>query len=279
MEGAEDAGIVSYHRARGAAVVDLDLDGLLDLVVVNREEPVSVWRNVGSGDVDGSEPMGGWVAVRLRQPTTNVAAVGSWVEVRAGGRTQIHEVTVGGGHASGQLGWLHFGIGDADDAEVRVQWPDGEVGPWMELTSGEFAIIDARGDRANTVGSAGGTMTTTTATTRAVLADVELPDFGMPAAEPVLPPEIYADRIERLRRRMVARRYDQRRRVGRSRAQRQHLLPHRLRSTLRGGTARRRRRGGAGGPRRQRELRRGRSRAGPVALRALPGLQPPRSAP
>ena len=40
-EGAEAAGIVSYDRARGAAVVDLDLDGMLDLVVVNRDEPVS----------------------------------------------------------------------------------------------------------------------------------------------------------------------------------------------------------------------------------------------
>ena len=50
VEGAEDAGIVSYNRARGAALVDLNLDGLLDLVVVNRVEPVSVWRNVGSGD-------------------------------------------------------------------------------------------------------------------------------------------------------------------------------------------------------------------------------------
>ena len=35
-EGAEEAGIVSYERARGAALVDLNLDGLLDLVVVNR---------------------------------------------------------------------------------------------------------------------------------------------------------------------------------------------------------------------------------------------------
>ena len=43
---------------------------------------------------------------------------------------------------------------------------------------------------------------------RAVLADVELPDFGMPAAEPLLPPATYADRIERLRERMAARRYD-----------------------------------------------------------------------
>ena len=35
-----DAGIASFARARGAALADLNLDGLLDLVVVNRRENV-----------------------------------------------------------------------------------------------------------------------------------------------------------------------------------------------------------------------------------------------
>ena len=48
----------------------------------------------------------------------------------------------------------------------------------------------------------------TTATRKAVLADVELPDFGMPTEEPLLPPSIYGERLERLRARMEARRYD-----------------------------------------------------------------------
>ena len=40
---------------------------------------------------------------------------------------------------------------------------------------------------------------TTTATRKARLADVALPDFGMPLSEPLLPASIYADRLERLR--------------------------------------------------------------------------------
>ena len=50
---------------------------------------------------------------------------------------------------------------------------------------------------------------TTTATRRAVLADVELPDFGMPAEEPLLPASIYGERLERLRARMEVRGYHQ----------------------------------------------------------------------
>ena len=50
VEGAEAAGIMRFGLARGAALVDLNLDGLLDLVQVVRNEPVELWRNVGSGD-------------------------------------------------------------------------------------------------------------------------------------------------------------------------------------------------------------------------------------
>ena len=108
VEGAEAAGIVSYARARGAALVDLNLDGLLDLVVVNRRQPVALWRNTGAGDTD-RPGMGGFVAVRLRQAAPNVDAVGAWVETRIGDRTDSRELTVGGGHAGGQLGWMHLG--------------------------------------------------------------------------------------------------------------------------------------------------------------------------
>jgi hypothetical protein len=145
-EGAAAAGIVSYERARGAAVVDLNLDGMLDLVVVNRVEPVALWRNVGRGDGSQPEPMGSWAAVRLRQHAPNVDGIGAWVETRIGDRTSAREVTVGGGHASGQLGWIHLGLGDAEHAEVRVHWPDGEVGPWVALEAGRFSILE-RGTR------------------------------------------------------------------------------------------------------------------------------------
>jgi enediyne biosynthesis protein E4 len=142
VEGAEEAGIVSYERARGGALVDLNLDGLLDLVVVNRTENARLWRNTGGGDADQPAAMGHWVGIRLRQPAPNVDAIGAWVEAKVGERTVVREVTVGGGHAGGQLGWLHVGLGEAEEAEVRVVWPDGETGPWMTLEADELATIE-----------------------------------------------------------------------------------------------------------------------------------------
>jgi hypothetical protein len=142
VEGAPDAGIVRYARARGAALADFNMDGLLDLIVVNRRESVSLFRNVGSGSADDPEPMGNWIALRLEEPGANRDAIGAWIEVEAGERTVSREVTVGGGHASGQLGWIHLGLGDAERARVTVSWPDGEVGPAIEVTANAFAVIE-----------------------------------------------------------------------------------------------------------------------------------------
>ena len=136
-EGAKEAGVLSYELGRSGALIDLNLDGRLDLVVTNRHARVEVWRNTSAG--------GNWLKVELRQPGGNAHAVGAWIEVKAGGRVQRHEVTIGGGHAGGQWGWRHFGLGDAETAEVRIQWPGGEWGPWIRITANRFAVF-SRGE-------------------------------------------------------------------------------------------------------------------------------------
>ena len=141
-EAAEAAGILNFGLARGAALADLNLDGMLDLVEVNRREPVRIWRNVGSGTAAQPARMGGWLAIDLEQSGPNRDAIGSWIEVKAGDHTQTREVTVGGGHAGGQLGWVHVGLGAADAAQVRVQWPDGETGPWLNVAANQFITIE-----------------------------------------------------------------------------------------------------------------------------------------
>ncbi len=150
VEGAEAAGILGFERSRGAALVDLNLDGMLDLVVVHRRDNVTLWRNVGTGDEEQAEPVGNWISVRLEQPAPNVDAVGAWLEVRVDGRTSLREVTVGGGHAGGQVGWLHAGLGDAERAEVRVQWPDGETGPWIKVEADQFVTVERGATEAKT---------------------------------------------------------------------------------------------------------------------------------
>ena len=145
VEGAEAAGIVHFERTRGGAVIDLNLDGLLDLVEVHRAANVTLWRNVGLGTAETPSEMGNWLAIRLAQMGTNPDAIGSWIETRVGDIELSDEITVGGGHASGQLGWRHMGLGPSQEAQVRVIWPDGEVGPWHRIEANQFVTV-SRGD-------------------------------------------------------------------------------------------------------------------------------------
>ena len=140
-EAADTAGIVTFDRGRGAALVDLSLDGLLDIVEVNYGAPVRIWHNVGTGTQAHPGAMGNWLELQVVQDAPNVDAIGAWVEVRTGERVQRRELTIGGGHASGQRGWSHFGLGSATTADVRIAWPDGEVGSWQPVTVNTFQIL------------------------------------------------------------------------------------------------------------------------------------------
>lgn len=142
--GAEAAGILDDARGRGAALVDLDQDGSLDLIQVDLDAPVRVWHNLGMG-ATGPGGRSNWLDLRIHQPGPNRDAIGALVEVRVGDLLLRREVTVGGGHIGGQLGWLHFGLGPAGGADVRVTWPDGHVGSWQRADAGAFYDIERDG--------------------------------------------------------------------------------------------------------------------------------------
>lgn len=133
-ETALAAGVATTERSRGAALVDLNLDGRLDLVVVNRRARMEVHQNV-------TEATGHWLALEPRQDGPNGFAIGGWVELRAGKLRLTRELTVGGGHAGGKAGPLHFGLGPATEAEVRVLWPDGTASDWTTLAANQRARL------------------------------------------------------------------------------------------------------------------------------------------
>lgn len=139
-EATEAAGLVRFDKGRGAALVDLDLDGRLDLVESFYGAPVRIWRN--DGPADGSAAPAHWLALRVTQPGPNVDAIGGILEVTAGSAVVRRELTIGGGHSGGQLGWLHVGLGAADHASVRVQWPDGTWSSSATVPGDSFHVVD-----------------------------------------------------------------------------------------------------------------------------------------
>lgn len=135
QEAGDKAGVASFANSRGAVLVDFNLDGQLDLVVVNRWQDAQIWRNTSTNS-------GHWVQFKLAQSGPNRDGIGAWLEVKRGDVTMRREITVGGGHASGRLGWIHFGLGDTTQTEVRVIWPDGVKGDWQKIDADQFYTLE-----------------------------------------------------------------------------------------------------------------------------------------
>ena len=130
LEGSVEAGVASMERSRGGAVVDLNRDGQLDIVVVNRRAFLEVYQN-------RSENSGNWLSVALSQEGANRNAVGSFIELRTKDRVIVREITIGGGHGGGYAGPEHFGLGPVSEVELRIIWPDGVVGGWKHFSANQ----------------------------------------------------------------------------------------------------------------------------------------------
>lgn len=132
-EAAEGAGVATTDRSRGAALVDFDLDGRLDLIVSNRRAPLELYRNI-------TAETGNWITVAVKQAGGNRDAIGAVITVTTASFTQVLQQVIGGGHAGGQLLPRHFGLGAAIDARVRVTWPDGSQSVAL-ATAGDRLVV------------------------------------------------------------------------------------------------------------------------------------------
>jgi hypothetical protein len=133
---------------RGAVAADLDRDGDLDLVLQRSNEPTLVLENEGT-------PKNGWIEIALSDPGRNRLGVGARVEVTAGGRTQIRQVSCGDSYCSQRPLTLHFGLGAtaagaadsntaagaaAANVEVKVRWLDGTV-QWFHAVKSRQRVV------------------------------------------------------------------------------------------------------------------------------------------
>jgi ASPIC and UnbV/FG-GAP-like repeat len=111
------AGTDLLTNSRGVAVADFWNRGVLDIAVAASADRHALLRNeVGSRRH--------WLEVELVGTRSNRDAVGARVTVRAGGLQQLREVSAGDGYASQSALRLHFGLGEAAQAdEVTVRWP------------------------------------------------------------------------------------------------------------------------------------------------------------
>jgi hypothetical protein len=117
---AEPWGLAQPGFSTGAAYVDLNDDGALDLVVNNVNAPAGIYRN-RSHEVNGNHHL----TVRLQGSGANTAGVGAKVVIRHDGTTQLREQMPTRGFQSSVDPRVHFGLGaSATIDSLTVIWPD-----------------------------------------------------------------------------------------------------------------------------------------------------------
>ncbi len=130
-----DWGLDLEAVSHGAALVDLDGDGDLDVVVNNWNEPAAVYEN---RTTDGNA-----IVVALRGQRSERFGVGARITATLGdGTTILRENWLSRGYLSGQNPELHFGLGKATAVkELRVQWPSRHVQIFADLAAGQRYTI------------------------------------------------------------------------------------------------------------------------------------------
>jgi len=115
-------GLNAAGFSNGAAYVDLDNDGALDLVVNNLNAPATVYRN-RVRDLDSANHH--YLTVALHGSGANTAGIGAKVMVSAGGAHQLVEVMPTRGFESSVDPRAHFGLGTTSRVDsLIVIWPD-----------------------------------------------------------------------------------------------------------------------------------------------------------
>jgi len=116
-----DVGLDKIQLKEPRAIItgDYDGDGATDLLITQNQGPVVLLRNEGGNQNH-------WLRLSLKGLADNKSAIGTKVEVFAGGNRQKFEIAGSNGYLGQNSTDIVVGLGDAREADiVRLLWPTG----------------------------------------------------------------------------------------------------------------------------------------------------------
>ena len=127
--------VTQPHSSRGTAFGDFDNDGDIDVAIINMNEPPSLLRN-------DCRSKNNWLKIKCIGTKSNRSAIGARVRVVTGKHSQINEVMSGSSFMSQNDFRLHFGLGQAKQADlIEIRWPLGLVESFRNVDANQLLVV------------------------------------------------------------------------------------------------------------------------------------------
>ena len=145
-----DVGLDKIQLKEPRAIItgDYDGDGATDLLITQNHGPAVLLRNEGGNQNH-------WLRLSLKGLNDNKSAIGTKVEVFAGGNRQKFEISGSSGYLGQNSTDIVVGLGDAKEADVvRMLWPTGVLQDEIQVAGDRqqnFTEIDRRGSSCPTL--------------------------------------------------------------------------------------------------------------------------------
>lgn len=137
-------GISFEGFSNGAAYVDLDNDGDLEIVVNNIDDYASIFENKSS-------EINNFITLKLNGTNMNRFGLGAKVEIESEGITQMQELTLSRGYQSSVAPELHFGLGKSNQInQIKITWPDGNVQVLNDIAANQTLVLKHENSSAET---------------------------------------------------------------------------------------------------------------------------------
>jgi tetratricopeptide (TPR) repeat protein len=145
-----DVGLDKIQLKDPRAIIsgDYDNDGAVDLLITQNHGPAVLLRNEGGNKNN-------WLQLNLKGLNDNKSAIGTKVEVFAGGNRQKFEIYGSNGYLGQNSPYLTVGLGQAKQADVvRMLWPTGVLQDEIEVAANQvkpYVELDRRGSSCPTL--------------------------------------------------------------------------------------------------------------------------------